>query len=556
MVTPVRGYEFGVPDEAVGVTTNSEVKIFDEDEVDDHLGSGVDLSGLHDGDSDVVGAQSQTKYGKIERDEEIDYLNDYVAEPADIPASHDLVRQLLQSLADNGTGGAYPMGTVYGPYGPLGFLANYSTFITSLNPLLLPDPADRARAAAANGVAYQAWIKLYQSIEAYKDIIGYFSKDYDGVILNRETWKFHEDLSELDEKPDNDDNPAPFFADPRDWNDVAEHLQAYRYYIGSSIDGIQDYWGDNGAAGTGAGAGWYVTLALACMTAGGADPSNPVNWDFDAYEAINDTIYAQINKISLSHTTEYEGATIPLRYFLLGTGTPSDPPATLISPLLAGINNYTEDYVQGIWGACDSILETVYAQFSASIPDKAGFFLGQLTAGQPAMTPSDDFLKKVIKTYNLDEDGETLYGMYGYEYGKDLNGDGEISAVPVGAKSRFTHLDLGGETFYPYAYMTFEWDSTTSAVIVEIEWPDNYIDPRDLSVFGGDNEDDLSDFEIAFPYGDTGGQGTVSYMDGDDIFWQMGGVESIPGFEITILLGASAIAILGLIYVVMKKRKR
>jgi hypothetical protein len=537
MVTPVQGYTFGVPKEAVGMKTKGEVKIFDEDEVDDHLGSGVDLEGLHGGDCDVVGAQSQTHYMGIKRDEEINYLDEYVADPADIPASHDMVHALLLSLADiNGTyGGLYPAGSAYGPYGSLVWLANYSTYVVSqivaLGPLA-------GIAAAAQAEANQAQIACALAIDTYANVIDQFSKKYDGVILDRETWDFQKDLAKLDEKPDDKDNPAPFFADPADWNDVAEHLQAYQYYIGSGIDSIQAHWADLNPSSP----GWYATLAGGCIKYF-YPPYSQGALALLPYQYVNDTIYNQLLAISdpvLRGTLLYLMA------------QPNDLGALITGSSLPGTNGtYSEDYVLGLFGFVDVVLETVYAQFHASIPDKAGFFLGQLIAGQPAMVPQADFMAKVVKEYNLKDD--VLYDMYGFQYGEDLDKDGEISAVPVGAESRFTGTPLGGETVYPKAYMDFSAEG--GVVTVKIEWPKNMIDPADMYIFGGDNEDELKDFEIVFPYGDTGGQGTVSYQHGTTIFWQMGGVEQIPGFEISIILGASALSIIGLIYVIMKKRK-
>ena len=70
-------------------------------------------------------------------------------------------------------------------------------------------------------------------------------------------------------------------------------------------------------------------------------------------------------------------------------------------------------------------------------------------------------------------------------------------------------------------------------------------DPADI-----DPDDTLEDFTVIF--GDT-----VQFLNDDgEIFYEYGGIDQIPGYEITILLGASAISILALVYVIMKKRKR
>ena len=76
MVQPVRGYEFGVPKEAIGVEVEGEIKIYDEDEWEDHIGKGTDPDDIfdEDHDPDVVGAKTKTITREIETDEElIDY---------------------------------------------------------------------------------------------------------------------------------------------------------------------------------------------------------------------------------------------------------------------------------------------------------------------------------------------------------------------------------------------------------------------------------------------------------------------------------------------------
>ena len=83
---------------------------------------------------------------------------------------------------------------------------------------------------------------------------------------------------------------------------------------------------------------------------------------------------------------------------------------------------------------------------------------------------------------------------------------------------------------------------------------DDYPDPADVRE-GDSDPDELEDWEVVFTYSEYGSQSKVQYMDGDDIFYEKAGVDQIPGFEVTIIIGASALSILGLIYIVMKKRK-
>jgi len=421
---------------------------------------------------------------------------------------------------------------MYGPYGSLAWLANYSTYIVGQMNL----GGLEALAQASQAEASAAQLACFIALGSYASIIGQFSKEYDGAILVRDKWDFEK--NEFKDSPDEKKDEVPFFADPRDWNDVAEYLQAYQYYIGNAIDSIQTHWADTSASSP----GWYITLAGGCVKYY-YPPYSQGALALLPYQYVNDTIYNQLLAISdpvLKGTLLYLMA------------TPNDLGALITGSSLPGTDGiYSEDYVLGLAGFVETVLETVYAQFHALIPDKAGFLLGQLIAGQPAMVPQADFIAKVVDEYDLND--ETLYDMYGFEYGEDLDGDGEISGVPVGATSRFFDLDLGGETIYPKAYINYKVEG--SNFLAEIEWPKDMIDPADMPVFGGKAEDELKDFEIEFPYGDTGTQGTVSYKDGTEIFWQMGGVESIPGYELTILLGVSAVSILGVIYILMRKRK-
>jgi len=500
MVQPVQGYDVNIPKEAKGVEVEATLDVYDKSEWKKHLGAGVDRKGLKDGDSDVVGAKDKYKILEWEEDEDlIDYLHDFVFAPAGIPATIDGIDMLLGSMAANLT--YYPDGL----YGPLAWLANYT--MDTVNTAYGGYGAVVGEAALSMGAcgAFRTYAEFKES----------YSKKYDGLILEREKWKWTDE--EFDEDPDIDDDEVPFFYDPRDWNDVATNLAGVENEVFVSVDNIQDHWADadgwfNSFVGVVAGTGAWAT----------------------AYALANATIQAQLFNVQGMY-----GA-VPLNLALLNMmGIPND---VLMG---YGAPNYTIDYVMGLMGAGDLVFESMYQQFGAAIPDTAGFFLAQLIAGQPPASPGDDFMRKVIEEYDIDD--EVLSDMYKFEYGKDLDLDGDISSIPVGAVSRFTDTDLGGETIYPQAYMDIS--SEGDVVTAEIEWPDNYIDPKDRTVMGGDNEDELEDFEIVF------GDGNV-WKDGDDIFWQTSTDEQIPGYEISILLGASAISVFALVYVIMKKRKK
>jgi hypothetical protein len=293
--------------------------------------------------------------------------------------------------------------------------------------------------------------------------------------------------------------------------------------------------------------GWWATIAGGCALAGPPP-------DFDAYEAVNNTIVQQINQISLTHMTTYGGAVIPLRYFLLGLGVPSDPLHMLTGTYMSavGLSNYTEDYVLGFWGLASGILETIRETLEAYGRDPAAYLFELMEAGQPPAEPAADFLKRAVKEFNHDEDD--LIKLPFVEYGRDIDKDGEVSVLPLGIKDRFTGEDLGGETIYVYGYLDLDV-SDDGILTIEVEYQDDQIDPKDdlrwlAYGFDVDGEDELEDYEVEF-FGDD----TV-WKDGDTQFWVYGGVEQIPGYEVTVILGASAFAIMGLIYVVMKKRKK
>ena len=80
MVQPVRGYEHGIPEQAIGVTVESEVKIYDEDEWEKHFGKkGSGPDDVFSSGMDEVGAHSKMTILEIEEDEElIAFLDDHL----------------------------------------------------------------------------------------------------------------------------------------------------------------------------------------------------------------------------------------------------------------------------------------------------------------------------------------------------------------------------------------------------------------------------------------------------------------------------------------------
>jgi len=173
----------------------------------------------------------------------------------------------------------------------------------------------------------------------------------------------------------------------------------------------------------------------------------------------------------------------------------------------------------------------IYSNFEQLIPKAGGYLYMALTGGLPVYTPTGKFLKNMVEEFEDDiEDSED---------------------VPETG-----HPDMDGSV--PYE-VSVKVDKEAMTVTMKFEM-DDYVDPAASSPAPGggyeiDDPDELEDWKVTFYYGEYGSQSKIEYSHSDDIFFSKESLAIIPGFEITIILGASAIAILGLIYVVMKKRK-
>jgi hypothetical protein len=321
--------------------------------------------------------------------------------------------------------------------------------------------------------------------------------------------------------------------------------QAYGNHIYNGIDAIQDNWADAGnPLNPPVGAGWWITLALT------ASPLGAGSWL--GYEAVNATIDAQLTNMK---DQTMAGLIRTTAAGLVAAGY-NDPLALVTQGLLSGQYYNSSDYVFTLWIMGSLVLETVRETLEAYGRDPAGYLFELMEAGQPPAEPATDFLKRAVKEFNHDEDD--LIKLPFVAYGRDIPSvlgpaDGEVSVLPLGIVDRFTGFPLGGETIYIYGYLDLDV-SDDGILTIEVEYQDDQIDPKDdlrwlAYGFDVDGEDELEDYEVEF-FGDD----TV-WKDGDTQFWVYGAVEQIPGYEVTIILGASAFAIMGLIYVVMKKRK-
>ncbi|MFX1341005.1 MAG: hypothetical protein ACFFDK_20515, partial [Promethearchaeota archaeon] len=176
------------------------------------------------------------------------------------------------------------------------------------------------------------------------------------------------------------------------------------------------------------------------------------------------------------------------------------------------------DYVGGfsnVGTMVGVILQTLQALIQALVdnyPDKKAYLIGILRAGLPGYTPIDKWWEKILDDFDIDED--TIWRTAANDYHQG-------------------GVYLDGQT-----------------VVIEFEWY-NVLD------WHGDKLEERDDYEERYTYGDTGSQSVVEFTDGDDVFYKIESLSpAIPGYEISIFLAAAAISALGLIYVVMKKRRK
>jgi hypothetical protein len=549
MVTPVYGWEPpDIPAEAKGMTIDdAEVTIHDEDGLEDALGGGFDINDIKAGDADIVGARSQYKILDWETDEDlIDYEDDFSLGPNFEDGNNDVAALLPTFTLNKSALEFITSGAVsYGPYGPLAFILNYSV----TNATTWGNGVQQTVASAILAEANAAISQIQLGIKTWTELMALYGESYDGTILEREVWDYLDPAEEFDpDDPDTDDDEVPFLLDPRDWRSSYDNMNLIKADIFGRLNAIQQWWGSQAT-------GWYGDLLTQTGLAG---------FNFEAYEAINATIVEQIFAIPLTNTVSValpggRGAltTMPLAYLLnssipqLGVNISELAGYDAFGlPPLTGIGEYDVDYVLGIYGFVDGVIETVRNTFNALIPDKAGYLLNTLEAGQPCCGPATDFIVKVLDEFNIND--EVLWKIPWIEHGEDLNLDGAVNEMPIGTMSPNTGADLGGETIYIYAYAEFSVDAA-GTVTVEIEYQDDQLDPKD--VLEGDSDPaELKDWEFVFP---KASDAPTQIKRGDTILWESTPIEgAIPGYEIHIIVGVSLVSVIGLIYVVMRKRKR
>jgi hypothetical protein len=326
------------------------------------------------------------------------------------------------------------------------------------------------------------------------------------MYLHRDWWYFEKD--EYDEDPDDEDYKIPFLADPRDF------ATAWGYTRDLGI--LQQ----------------YELMELDAIVESGFNMPSPYLYanETTAYETFNNTIVAFFR--DNAYGAWDEDPTVGLGIFAaLGDVALQSPLVTGLAPYYApGI--YDEDYVFAIYYLSRAILQGSAASINFGYPSKTGYLMSVLLANQPMYVPQADFIAKLVDEFDLNED----------------------ALVKLPALVSQSYLYQGSSVYIP-VYANVDIYTEGVAIIIEVEYQDEQIDPADSLLIGGDGEDELDDFEIVLVYSDTGGPSSIEFKDGDEVFWKQEAVSAIPGYEVHILLGASAITVIGLIFVIMKKRK-
>jgi len=537
MIQPVTGYERGLPDEGIGVEQISEVKIFNEDEWEKCMGKGAaGPDAYYSGDADVVGARQLTIFREYFDDEEKNLQKKQLARGTALEVMNLGFRQAIAELL-------YPTGDVLNVTWPdatktVGYCGQAPALVampvgavTQAWPMALGPTAD----PVLNGSIQQlAGAVAMGPLPSMADLLNLYTKKYEMSYLTRDKWNFNEDWETDEDFGDPDkadleydhkhDGWGPIVMDP---DELVEMLGALQNIYYASKQAIAEF---------------HVTAMTPFnyFSATGTFPGPFTAQTLGNYTALNQSLY-------------------------MAAG-PAGPDMLDASPktnwtAMGGNDNIHGDLVMLVFAGLDAMISSFYYILDLMPFTNPTFMIINLgIGGLPIGVPADDFMTKVLDELNLKDD--ILYPVPLAMYGKDLPTDtascpgGEtVSPIAYGKTSLHLGAPLGGETVTPMAYYDVKYDGGTT-LTVEIEWPDDTIDPKDMLIFGGDGEDELKDFEVQLVVAEAGALGAPTWTRGDTIIWQMGGVDQIPGYEITILLGVSAISVLALVYVIMKKRKR
>jgi hypothetical protein len=498
-VQPVQGYKFGVPDQAKGVESESEIKVYDEDQWESCMGhDGDEPDDIWDGDSDVVGAKAKSKVIDWEKDDEISFFWDFVMETEiDAPPPLDTLevyKDAIDFIAAKITSLSNIDMVDPSNNGPLTLINLTVQGITIPSVISLPgiwywsslgNMTLAGHIAQAFGAAY-----AYAATEAYAKAL--YDKEAEGTMVTLDTWEYYE--GEYPAEPDEEDDDGPFLDEPEALWESYETLVDLKTDIYGKIDAVV-------AAVEQANA----TLAAAKAGTLQSDPTTQIAWGI-----INRSIGGILGMMN---------PTLP--GFLYGYGFDDLPELFLDAIITATGNNVlsegaSPDPTKEFAGAGGSPgIVSIEPLFETYIPKAGGYLYMALEGGYPVYTPTGKFLVNLVEEFEDDiEDSED---------------------VPENA-----HPAMDGTI--PFE-VSVDVDKEAMTVTMEFDF-DDYPDPYEVAK-GESDPDEIEDWEVTFYYGEYGSQSKVEYKHGDEIFYSKEGLAVIPGFEITIILGASAVAILG-----------
>ncbi|MFX0188300.1 MAG: hypothetical protein ACFE8A_11265 [Candidatus Hodarchaeota archaeon] len=484
-------WSFGVPNEAKGIETESEVKVYDKSDWGHALGNNPDdrcnqkhgnYREGYSSNADDVGARTKSKILDWEKDD-IWLLGDHLLytkldESIRQDASYDRTGDGISDLITYWDAITFAHMTVKG-------LANHTDTIGTLynKPLIY----------MVFGIAYQEYLNgnvtfanfsLMQTVQNLAWVSSYnrttvsalYGKEYKGYILERDLW-YWADNGDYESDPDEDEVETPFIEDPDDVVDSYWYFYGMTEVLFAQIQAIVDaYTTFIGSVG------WSAGLP------GGTHTYN----DGSDWDALNTTLYTTVYNLYLADPVNYG----PLWFAI-----------TLPPPI--GANG---DAVYGIYAAIKLGLEVDLIDFFRSkVPDKAEYLITILRAGIPAHQSVDKWLERLVDGFDIPDD--VYYG------GTDDNFLCDVSVDEM-------------------------------QVTIEIEWADGVMWNPGAAV-----PEERDDYEMVFLYSDTGSQSSMTYQNGDIFYKTESLAPVIPGYEISILLGAAAISAISLIYVVMKKRR-
>jgi len=557
-IQPVAGakFKFGVPDAAKGMKLQSEVKIYDKDTWGDCLGPCRDNSvnekyGGDGSDANDVGSRSQSEISDWESDD-IWFFGDFLME-SDVPVRCDGSTVSFAGFTLTNYWSA--VDAVYAVLNSMGQYAGtrattYADFVQHIpmvSGYLYPGNTSHGRMGILESViaitalqgrpdiqAYWAAFSdpyisaLYTQAKALTDLFAdstftkeevsaLYNKKYEGVILTRDSWDFAKDLTDLEDDPDEEDQEAPFIEDPKDLYDSFLYFNDFLNDEFLLIDQMI-----------------YSLIALNATFQASAGSNY--------WYGVNNTIGKLINGSIIQGFLD-EGYSAPValamaaqtwEYFFLG-GLLTNCFDTMIDAYLNA--DGTHPMQSGAMG-----LMGIVPFFVDETPqDDKEYVRMLLDGGIPASQPVDHWLERLLDAFDIDEDrwfgdDDTIYQDITLYYATiDATGIKPKSVTGVYVSD---DLQTGG----------IEVDGLV--VTCEVEWQEPLLnDPKDP-------DSQREDYDIVWTYGDTGGQSKTEYFKGDECFYSIEGISpTIVGYEVSILLGAGAIATLGLIYVVIKKRR-